>query len=316
MTPRPPSSRANKELWHLPDENAGRRLDNVLVTKLRLPRSALYRLIRLGAVRVNGKKAKPDYRLVAGDELLLPALEKTSEQPPPPLPAADAIAATRNSLLGRGNGFLVLNKPSGLSVQGGTGIRIHQRDLALAAFPSEPRIELVHRLDKGTSGCLVLATQLAFAQHFQRQMKAHQVQKNYLCLVCGRWPREHRQIEGLLLSSKAVPKLHRSAEHRRAETGVSVLQYLPEHTLVRAQPLTGRTHQLRIQFAQAGAPIAGDDRYGDRLHNRQLAKTGLKRIFLHAHTVQFTEVGGQSHKFTAPLGDELLGWLTKTAKTG
>ena len=327
-----PSS-TKKTLWRVPAEHADRRLDNLLMTRLGLPRGALYRLIRLGAIRLNGKKTSPKERLQSGDEILLPALRDEPRQDSPaaqPAPSAQAGKDLRRRKLASGAGFLVIDKPSGMAVQGGTDVRTPLLHLARAAFPQQPYLELVHRLDKDTSGCLALATSLAFVQQFQQQMRAGKVRKGYLCLVRGHWPKSHSRIEGHLgpetqaqtqaqapaqapAQGKTRPrgktspqgKTHRGALNRWAATAVKVLEYLPGCTLLRAEPLTGRTHQLRIQFAAAQAPIAGDRRYGDRAFNRRLAGLGMRRLFLHASDLSFADTDARRHRFEAATPEAL-----------
>ena len=291
--------------WRIADEQAGRRLDNALLTRLPLPRSALYRLIRRGRIRVNGRKVSPDYRLSVGDELRLPPMTPAAEKPTNYNPDEKTRRQVRSWLIDSGDGFLVLDKPPGVAVQRGSLVRVSVLDMVRAAFTEHPTVDLVHRLDKDTSGCLVLATSLAFARHFQRQLKDSQVHKEYLCLVKG------RVRPGRMEDMLAPPSGRRDGPQRWSSTSVRVLRRFSDATLVRAEPSTGRKHQLRLQFARRDSPIAGDSRYGDPDFNAWLRKLGLKRMFLHANRLAFAGLGGDLERFETPLDAQLKTLLTR-----
>lgn len=273
-------------------DNDGRRLDNLLLTDSGLPRPALYRLIRLGAVRVNDKKVAPSYRLQADDEVSLPenmTAPRTAEHKPVEQ-ASGRAPHTGLIELGRGQDYLVADKPAGLASQGGTGILDSVASMMDAAFADMPRLRLVHRLDRETSGCLVLAASVTFARAFQLQLKNREVHKEYLCLVQGAWDNRLRTLQGELPSDGPV---HHRARGQQAATGLELL-WRDEHcSLLLARPLTGRTHQLRIQLSAAGHPLLGDKRYGE-------SQKG-SRLCLHAHRISFLNVRGRRCTYTSPV---------------
>lgn len=278
-------------------ENADRRLDNLLLAETDLPRPALYRLIRIGAVRLNGRRTKPHARLQPGDEIQLPpkrdATAETSRRP------ASRRQIGQLDEIGRGKDYRVIDKPAGLAVQGGTGIGESVASICAAGGP--PRLRLVHRLDKETSGCLVLAASLPFARSFQQQLQQQQVEKQYICLVRGAWDEQRDRLEGELGGDDAADaRIHRRARGRRAITEVEVLWRDDRHSLLLARPLTGRTHQLRIQFSEAGWPLVGDRRYG-----RRDAKEPRTRLCLHAWRVSFADLQGKKQHYQAPVPQDI-----------
>ncbi|MGI9345914.1 MAG: pseudouridine synthase [Gammaproteobacteria bacterium] len=303
---------ASTQHWQVTPEHEGRRLDNVLL-RLGLPRASTYRLIRLGAVRVNGKKVKPEYRLVAGEWIRFPAWDEPSKDPVAGSYGRNVSPAQQkrkaqwirelagSRCVAKERDFILINKPAGLAVQGGTGLPYSLIELARLAFPEVRFLELVHRIDKETSGCLVLGTSLAFVRHFQQQITEQQVEKRYLCLVQGLWPRQRTELAGWLEGSE----LHRNSQNRWAETEVQLRKYYRGMSLLEVRPVTGRTHQLRIQLSQAGYPMAGDTRYGDRDFNRLLKTAGLKRLFLHAQGIDFLNVDQHRYRFQVPLESDL-----------
>lgn len=264
---------------------AGRRLDNWLRARWpAVPKSLVYRLIRKGAVRVNGRRASADSRLQDGDEVRLPPVE----QPPPDAPVAIPAHWLRlldEAVLYEDAGMLVVDKPAGLPVHAGSGWSYG----LIEAFrrlrgPSSP-LELVHRLDRETSGCLILAKDALSLRLLNQMVAGDAVQKRYRALLVGPWKGGARSVRAPLgreSRPRGDQRVSGAPEGKSALTLFRPLRRLRGFSLVEAELGTGRTHQVRLHAAHIGAPVAGDDRYGDRAANRHLRGRGLKRMFLHA----------------------------------
>ena len=279
MRDSPPTSPAHRVVG---DEFCGQRLDNYLLREWRgVPRSLVYRLIRSGHVRINGARTRPHHRLCAGDALRLPASVAVPAAPSTPRPAPLQLP-----VLYEDAHLLAVNKPPGLAVHGGSGIAHGVIERLRARLPAHAFLELAHRLDRETSGVLLLAKKRAALANVQKQWREGAVSKQYLALVFGQWrARAHRQIN-LPLARKPSGAGNRrvvaSAEGKRAATHTQALAAYGSATLLSAQLHTGRTHQLRVHFAESDLPIVGDDKYGDFAANRAAARAGFSRMFLHA----------------------------------
>lgn len=286
-------------------DHCGQRIDNYLLGQLKAaPRSLVYRLLRTGQVRVNGGRAKPAYRLQQGDSVRLPPVEQ-----PPPGTAPRFTAAQRHmldaSVLFEDAHLMALDKPAGLPVHGGSGLKAGLVELLKAARTDLPYIELAHRIDRHTSGCLLLAKDRPTLLALHDQFRDGRVEKRYLALVKGRWTGKDRVVSGGLSGARLA-----SGERRirvDAEGKASSTRFIPQRvyhdaSLVEAQPLTGRTHQIRVHAAHIGHPLAGDDKYGDRDFNREMRRRGLRRLFLHAHALSFQDPAtGRRIDLHAPL---------------
>ena len=287
-------------------ERDGQRIDNALGTILKgVPRSLIYRLLRTGQVRVNGKRAKPDTRLNAGDELRLPPVRQSA---PTQAAAPDAgqIERLRAAVLHRDKHFLVLDKPAGIASHGGSGISHGAIELLRAAFPGEP-LELAHRLDRDTSGVLVLARSRSALLGVQAAIREGRVTKQYLCLMTGRLTRARFDVNAALRKFDLAggERLVRvAADGKPALTFFRELERYADASLVEATLATGRTHQIRVHAQHAGHALAGDEKYGTREANKLWRARGLKRLFLHAARFEFESDGG-SWSFSAPLPDDL-----------
>ncbi|WP_006786654.1 RluA family pseudouridine synthase [Thiorhodospira sibirica] len=274
-------------------EHAGQRLDNYLMRELKgVPKSHIYRMLRTGEVRVNKGRVKPERRLEGGDIIRLPPLRLPAQADLGSAPLPEGLAQTlKAALLWQGQGLLCLNKPAGLAVHGGSGITVGVIEALRRLWPERPFLELVHRLDRDTSGCLLLAEQREALLQAQQLWRDGQVIKEYLALVVGRWQGGPREVDKALartLQSKAARLVCVDEEDGKdAQTLFTPLVRYPQVTLVRAQIMTGRTHQIRVHAAHLGHPLAGDRHYGDFAANRQLRALGLKRLFLHAHILRF-----------------------------
>ncbi|MDG2141048.1 MAG: RluA family pseudouridine synthase [Gammaproteobacteria bacterium] len=280
----------------------GQRLDNFLFRELKgLPRTRVYRLIRRGEVRVNKKRCKPDLKLCSGDELRIPPV---AIRPGATIPrVSDGLAGRLlDSVLHETDLVLVLNKPAGISVHGGSGVRLALVDALRQIRPEWSELELAHRLDRDTSGCLLLAKKSSALKHLQREFKLKRVRKRYLAFVHGSWPKELIKVDVPLLkneisSGERVVKVSRHG--KEAETHFKVLQTYAAASLIEASPITGRTHQIRVHCQHAGYSIIGDQKYGTKGCSEQLKS--IKTLCLHASNIEFSDlVSNKIIKIEAP----------------
>ncbi|ENR5391812.1 23S rRNA pseudouridine(955/2504/2580) synthase RluC [Providencia rettgeri] len=292
------------------DDEAGQRIDNFLLTKLKgVPKSMIYRIIRKGEVRVNKGRIKPEYKLVEGDQVRVPPVRVAERETAPVSAKLDKVAALANCILFEDDVLLVLNKPSGTAVHGGSGLSFGVIEGLRALRPEARFLELVHRLDRDTSGILLVAKKRSALRALHEQLRLKQMQKDYLALVRGNWQSHMKVVQAPLLknilqSGERVVKV--SSEGKPSETRFKVEERFDNATLVKASPVTGRTHQIRVHTLYAGHPIAFDDRYGDKQFDSQLVGTGLNRLFLHASALKFTHPKtGEEMRLQAPLDNQL-----------
>ena len=291
-------------------EYAGQRIDNFLRRELPgLPKGRLYRLLRRGEVRVNGGRIKAEYKLCEGDVVRIPPVRLAPAGAPPADKQAASIA---DRVLYEDKRLLVIDKPSGVAVHGGSGVSHGIVELLRHARPEIRDLSLVHRLDRETSGCLVLAKRRSALRELHQKFRDGLVEKNYLALVIGDW--QHGEV----LVDAPLEVRHRKGGERHvivseagkpAETKIRLSRRYGDYSLVQCSPLTGRTHQIRVHAAAAGHPLAGDERYGEEGANRRLKKLGLPRLFLHAQSIAFQDDSGNDLHFTAPLADDLERFL-------
>jgi 23S rRNA pseudouridine955/2504/2580 synthase len=294
------------------EEQAGQRIDNFLRRELPgLPKGRLYRILRKGEVRVNGGRVRAEYRLQAGDEVRIPPARVNSE---PAAPPAGKIADIEGCIIYEDKRLLVLNKPGGLAVHGGSGISHGAIELLRAARPGLRDLSLVHRIDRETSGCLVFAKRRSALREMHERFRQGQVDKNYLALVVGDWQLGEQRVDAPLLvehRQKGERHVVVSAAGKSAQTVMKLSRTYGKYSLLQCQPQTGRTHQIRVHAAHLGHPILGDERYGDQAANEIARRHGLKRLFLHAQSIAFTDSSGNERHFTAPLADDLQQFLDK-----
>ena len=289
----PPSTPPVASLLTVDDESAGQRLDNYLMRHLKgVPKTHVYRIIRSGEVRINKGRVSADTRVCVGDQVRLPPVrisEKVALKDDNPAPAREF------PILMEDDSLIALNKPAGVAVHGGSGVSFGVIEQLRRARPQAKFLELVHRLDRETSGILLVAKKRSALTNLQAQFKERETGKTYLALVFGSWPRNKKVIDLPLhkyLDAQGERRVKVVAKDdpdgMRAVSLVKVAQHLPKYSLLEVTIKTGRTHQIRVHLASAGHPIAGDDKYGDFDLNKALAKGLLKRMFLHAWRLQFT----------------------------
>ena len=286
----PQADKSAVQLLEVSEHQQQQRLDNFLVARLKgVPKTLIYRIIRKGEVRVNGKRAKPDQKLETGDKVRVPPLRLPSAKELQQ-PGAQLQALLKQAVLFEDDAVLVLNKPAGLSVHGGTGVKLGLIEALRAMYPELPGLELVHRLDKGTSGCILLAKTGRARKGLTEAFREHHVLKVYHAIVAGEWPKQVKIVD-VSLQRQAERGGERRVEidedGKEARTDFRIVQRFGMATLVEAKPLTGRTHQIRVHAAWVGCPLAGDDKYNNKHSNAAFAKLGIKRLCLHAAEVRF-----------------------------
>lgn len=296
--------------------SAGQRLDNFLLRELAgIPRSRVYRLLRKGEVRVNGKRKQADYRLAAEDEVRLPPIRLAPPTDVAPRRVPDGLLATVDAAIVHEDArLLVLDKPAGLAVHGGSGLAFGAIEALRALRPEEP-LELVHRLDRETSGCLVVARTRAALRTAHALLREGAVEKHYAALVTGRWRLGRKTIDAPVLTNARQGGERVVRVHRAGKIALSVFEpvrhFRDVATLMDVAIHTGRTHQIRVHAAFAGHPVAGDDKYGDREANARLRGLGLRRMFLHAASISFHWPDGVAFRAEAPLPEELEAMLAR-----
>ena len=292
-------------------DRAGQRIDNFLRNELPgVPKGRVYRLLRRGEVRVNGGRVRAEYKLKEGDEVRVPPARVSTGAPPPPEKLA---AAMLDRVIYEDKRLLVINKPAGAAVHGGSGISHGVIELLRHARPDLKDLGLVHRIDRETSGCLVMAKRRSALRELHERFREGKVEKNYLALVMGDWQYGEQLIDvPLLVQNRKGGERHVivSEKGKEAQTRVSLSRTYGIFSLLQCAPATGRTHQIRVHLQHAGHPIAGDDRYGDEEANKAAKQLGLKRLFLHAQSIAFADDSGNELHFTAPLADDLERFLT------
>ena len=291
--------------------SVGQRLDNYLIKLLKgVPKSRIYRIIRKGEVRVNKGRKKADYKLKAEDLIRIPPIRTSTEKEIKP--SQSLLKLLENAVLYEDKGMLIINKIHGMSVHGGSGIRVGIIE-ALKSQYKEP-IELVHRLDRATSGCLILAKKRSVLKSLHSQLVNHQLEKRYTALVKDTWSKKKHTIDAPIyqnsrysvIDSKGKDSLSHFHPIKNFELGDF------NASLVEVSIETGRTHQIRVHAKFAGHPVAQDDKYGDGDFDQFMKKKGLNRLFLHAKTLTFTNpLTNEIQKVNAPLPDDLETFLKK-----
>jgi 23S rRNA pseudouridine955/2504/2580 synthase len=286
-------------------EGHGQRLDKVLGRLLAgVPRTRIFRLIRRGEVRVNGKRASPELRLNAGDSVRLPPVREVDPAAPRRVPPS-LVESLERAVIHEDDKLLVLDKPAGVAVHGGSGMAFGVIEALRASRPRQT-LELAHRLDRDTSGVLLVAKRASALRTLHALLRQGDVQKSYLLLVAGNWQLGHKRIDAPLRTDLRVGgerTVKVDAGGKDALTEFKLIEHFGARaTLLEAMLHTGRTHQIRVHAAYAGHPVAGDAKYGDEAFNERAKAAGLTRMFLHAHSCSFSwPEGGSEQSFNAPL---------------
>ncbi len=282
-------STASVSFYEITDAHAGQRIDNFLLGYLKgVPKSRIYRILRKGEVRVNKGRIKAEYKLCEGDVIRIPPIRVAAEGPK--VHVSKGLAGElASAILYEDDRLLVVNKPSGLAVHGGSGISLGLIEALRLMRPEARFLELVHRLDRDTSGCVMVAKKRSMLRFLHEQLRIGTIDKRYLALVGGRWPNKRKVVNAPLLKNilqSGERMVHVSPEGKRSVTEFAVVERYPQATLVEAKPITGRTHQIRVHAQYAGHPLLGDDKYGQAEVDKLFKGKGLKRLFLHAASLR------------------------------
>ena len=288
-------------------ELAGQRIDNFLRVRLKgVPKTMIYRILRKGEVRVNKGRIKPEYKLQAGDIVRVPPLRMSEADEPAPL-AQGLLERLEAAIVYEDKALIVLNKPAGIAVHGGSGLNYGVIEAFRQLRPDAKEIELVHRLDRDTSGLLMIAKKRSMLRHLHAALRGDGVDKRYMALVRGHWPTSKKRVSAPLLKNtlrSGERMVEVNDEGKEALTEFKVLRRFGEFaTLVEASPITGRTHQIRVHTLHAGHSIAGDSKYGDENFTREIRDLGGKRLFLHAYSLRIPLPDGGELTFEAPVDD-------------
>lgn len=281
------------QLIAIPEDRINQRLDNLLIGLIKgLPKTRIYRLLRKGEIRINKKRVKADYKIQRGDILRLPPIRLDERKTATVNTNQQSIKQLKRCIIKEKKNWLVLNKPTGFAVHGGSGLNYGIVEALRALFPQWPFLELVHRLDRETSGVLLLAKRRSTLRFLHQQLRERKMHKKYLCVVHGKWPEKLCRIDSALekVEGRGGERIMRVNESGKPSlTRFRVLARSQNSTLLEVEPVTGRTHQIRIHCASAGFPILGDSKY---LLNKTLltkdSKYGVNRLMLHAKSLCFS----------------------------
>lgn len=273
-------------------EHDGQRIDNFLINKLKnIPKSRIYRMLRSGEVRVNGGRIKPSYKLNPDDVLRIPPVRMTEQdEQQKKMPGSSLLNLIQSRIIYEDQNLLIINKPSGISSHGGSGINFGLIEILRAARPKDKNLELVHRLDRETSGCIIVAKKRSALRGLHALLRESKIEKRYLALLAGHWSGGKKLVEAPLLknqlqSGERLVKINQ--EGKAAVTEFVPRKKFTNATLAEARPYTGRTHQIRVHAKYIGHPLAGDTKYGDHEFNKAMHAIGLRRLFLHAASLRF-----------------------------
>lgn len=301
----PPTS--GVKLIEVAPELAGQRIDNFLITALKgVPKTLVYRILRKGEVRVNKGRVKPEYKLQAGDVVRVPPVRLPERDEPAPV-AQGLLQRLEAAIVYEDKALIVMNKPAGIAVHGGSGLSFGVIEALRQLRPDAKELELVHRLDRDTSGLLMIAKKRSMLRHLHAALRGDGVDKRYMALVRGHWPTAKKQVNAPLQKSNlrsGERMVEVNDEGKEALTLFRVLRRFGEFaTMVEARPITGRTHQIRVHTLHAGHMIAGDNKYGDEDFSREIRELGGKRLFLHAYQLTVPLPDGGELKLEAPVDE-------------
>jgi len=287
------------------DGYAGQRIDNFLMARLKgVPKSLIYRILRKGEVRVNKGRIKPEYKLQAGDIIRVPPVRVTEKKDDESF-AQSLLERLEAAIIYEDNKLIVVNKPAGIAVHGGSGVSAGMIEAFRQLRPLAKELELVHRLDRDTSGLLMIAKRRSMLRHLHEQLRGDGVDKRYLALVRGHWPTAKKKVAAPLLKNNlrsGERMVEVNPEGKEALTEFSVIKRFADFaTLIEARPITGRTHQIRVHAKYAGHAIAGDPKYGDEEFTKAIKSLGGKRLFLHSHKLIVTLPDNNKLTLEAPV---------------
>jgi 23S rRNA pseudouridine955/2504/2580 synthase len=285
------------------------RIDNFLIGQCKgVPKTRVYRILRKGEVRVNSKRVQPSYRLQKGDDVRIPPMVVNEEaKKVPPSQSTSKLLSSR--ILYEDDQIMIINKPTGMSVHVGSTVRVGVIEALRHMYPKLPHLELAHRLDSDTSGCLILAKKKRVLREIHELLREGKITKIYWALTLGKWKNDELRVTLPLRKDyqdggKHVVEVRQDGKH--ALTDFKVVEEFKGSSLMQVKLHTGRTHQIRVHAAHTGHPVAADDRYGDPEFNKLARKLGLRRLFLHARSIDFTLPSNNQHiKVKAPLDDDL-----------
>ncbi|KAA0875344.1 23S rRNA pseudouridine(955/2504/2580) synthase RluC [Nitrincola tapanii] len=302
-------SRPQVRLLSIDAESAGQRIDNFLRTQLKgVPKTLIYRVLRKGEVRVNKKRIKPEYKLQLGDEVRVPPLRVSEAEVAAPV-SRSLTEHLQQAILYETDALLIINKPSGLAVHGGSGINLGLIEALRQMRPEARFLELVHRLDRDTSGCIMVAKKRSMLRYLHEALREKRVRKIYHALVLGRWANRQQRVEAPLLRNelKSGERIVRvDAEGKASITEFKVLRRFGDlATLVEASPLTGRTHQIRVHAQFVGHPIIGDEKYAPDEGLKKMRALALKRLMLHAAELRLVLPDGEKLQVQAEYDAEM-----------
>ncbi|MCY1505902.1 Ribosomal large subunit pseudouridine synthase C [compost metagenome] len=312
----PASSTSGVQMLEVAPEYAGQRIDNFLLARLKgVPRTLIYRILRKGEVRVNKGRIKPEYKLQAGDIVRVPPVRLAERDEPAPV-AQGLLERLEAAIVYEDKALIVLNKPTGIAVHGGSGLSYGVIEALRQLRPDAKELELVHRLDRDTSGLLMIAKKRSMLRHLHEALRRDGgVDKRYMALVRGSWPTSKKKVSAPLLKNtlrSGERMVEVNAEGKEALTLFRVLRRFGEFaTLVEASPVTGRTHQIRVHAKHAGHSIAGDAKYGDDDFTREVRELGGKRLFLHAYALKVPLPDGGELQLEAPVDEMWAGTLER-----
>ncbi|MBW4933616.1 23S rRNA pseudouridine(955/2504/2580) synthase RluC [Marinobacter sp. F4206] len=302
--------------WVTVDEdNEGQRVDNFLLAQLRgVPKSIIYRVVRKGEVRVNKGRVKPDTRLKAGDQVRIPPVTR-KEKPAQVEPGSRVQEVMEAAVVFENDQMLVVNKPSGIAVHGGSGLSFGLIEVLRSARPESRFLELVHRLDRDTSGLVMVAKKRSALRFLQDELRQKRIRKHYHALVAGHWSESVGRVDEPLLRYEMPNGERRVKVDDAGKSSLTVFRCLARYggySLVEASPITGRTHQIRVHCAWEGHPIAGDDKYMDDVSLKAFRSIGGQRLMLHARALEFTlPATGEAMRLEAPYDDAFNDVLRK-----
>jgi len=293
------------------EDHHGQRIDNYLFTQLKgVPKSRVYRILRKGEVRINKKRVKAEYKLQSGDNLRIPPIRISANETAVDIGKLNKVQQLESSIIHETNQYILLNKPSGIAVHGGSGLSFGIIEALRALRPREKFLELVHRLDKDTSGCLLIAKRRTYLIHFQDQLRARTMKKEYIAIVLGNWNNDYNRITVALKKNQPASGeryVTVDKQGKASETLFKCLKKFNGLSLIKAMPKTGRTHQIRVHAKYAGCALLGDAKYSDIEQNSNLLKNlNLKTFLLHARKLTFTTPeSDEPISFEAPLPDKM-----------